>query len=35
VEGVPLLPEQALPASLRSVRRHGEHLFLQYALVES
>jgi len=32
VEGVALLPERARPARLRSVRAHGDHLFLHYAL---
>jgi riboflavin biosynthesis pyrimidine reductase len=32
VEGVALLPEHAQPARVRSVRAHGSHLFLQYAL---
>ena len=32
VEGVALLPEHEQPARLRSVRAHGSHLFLQYAL---
>ncbi len=32
VEGVALLPERARTARLRSVRAHGSHLFLHYAL---
>jgi riboflavin biosynthesis pyrimidine reductase len=32
VEGAALLPGHAQPARLRSVRAHGSHLFLQYAL---
>lgn len=32
VEGVELLPARTEQARLRSVRRHGGHLFLQYAL---
>lgn len=31
VEGVELLPEHPSHARLRSVRRHGDHLFLRYA----
>ena len=32
LEGVDLLSEQARWATLRSVRAHGSHLFLRYAL---
>jgi riboflavin biosynthesis pyrimidine reductase len=32
VEGVELLPDRRLAASLAGVRRHGAHLFLRYAL---
>ena len=32
VEGVELLPDRRIAASLAGVRRHGEHLFLRYAL---
>lgn len=32
VEGVTLLPDRTRPALLRSVRAHGSHLFLHYAL---
>lgn len=31
VEGVELLPDATTPWSVRSVRRHGDHLFLRYA----
>jgi riboflavin biosynthesis pyrimidine reductase len=31
VEGVELLPDATTPWSLRSVRRHGSHLFVRYA----
>jgi riboflavin biosynthesis pyrimidine reductase len=32
VEGIELLPETRVAGRLRSVRRHGSHLFLRYAL---
>ncbi len=32
VEGVEFLPDRRIAASLAGVRRHGEHLFLRYAL---
>ena len=32
VEGVALLPDRAAEARLRSIRLHGSHLFLHYAL---
>jgi riboflavin biosynthesis pyrimidine reductase len=32
VEGVSLLPGRRLASELRGIRRHGEHLFLRYAL---
>jgi riboflavin biosynthesis pyrimidine reductase len=31
VEGVELLPDSTTPWEVRSVRRHGDHLFLRYA----
>ena len=31
VEGVELLPDATAPWQVRSVRRHGDHLFLRYA----
>jgi riboflavin biosynthesis pyrimidine reductase len=31
VEGIELLPDRSAHARLRSVRRHGDHLFLRYA----
>jgi riboflavin biosynthesis pyrimidine reductase len=32
VEGIALLPGQRVPSELRGIRRHGEHLFLRYAV---
>ena len=32
IEGVALLPDRSDAARLRSVRAHGDHVFLQYAL---
>ncbi len=32
VEGVELIPETRVAGHLRSVRGHGSHLFLRYAL---
>jgi riboflavin biosynthesis pyrimidine reductase len=32
VEGVSLLPEHRVAMELRGIRRHGEHLFLRYAV---
>ena len=33
VEGVELLPETRVAATLAGVRRHDAHLFLRYALI--
>jgi hypothetical protein len=32
IEGVALLPDRSDAARLRSVRAHGDHVFLQYTL---